>query len=493
MVKASNILYVAVNGNDATGDGGLAKPYATINKALGAAIANTVVLVMPGTYNESLTFPTLTGLVLIGYGAHTSSRVIINGKISCTGLTDTVISNIKVVNTDVCLQLTNPGATTITNCSFVRSVNTDAVRLDGAVDGVVLIKDTFVVGSVVNAHSGSGTGMLVIQGANNPDMQVQNLTGNASTLIENCTTIGWVRHDAGVMNLRSIGCIIKDSSGYSIQSSASQSTHALNIDGVSLRQPDGTFGRINKLSNSPYSVTDTSRDPLVDSLSGTRSFFGRSSHDIAAGYIPNNYIPSNESLRSHLQAIDGKLINAGVTTLSTDVAPQLGADLDVNGKAITSQSGDIVINPATNLVVDSPLALSNGNFAVYGDARTVMYVLRGQSSGAAPAELYLDGSGARMQVPVDTTWMAKSYIVARRTDVDDESAAFEITVCLDNNTGTTAIVGVQAKQIFARDKTTWDVNFQPDNTSDTLKVFVTGEASKSIRWVAYVTVVEVKG
>ena len=45
-----------------------------------------------------------------------------------------------------------------------------------------------------------------------------------------------------------------------------------------------------------------------------------------------------------------------------------------------------------------------------------------------------------MWVDTDTTWAFDILIVARRTDADNESAAYEIKGCIDNNAGAVALV-----------------------------------------------------
>ena len=45
--------FVAVNGNDTTGNGSLATPYATVTKAYSVAMANDSIIIRGGTYNES--------------------------------------------------------------------------------------------------------------------------------------------------------------------------------------------------------------------------------------------------------------------------------------------------------------------------------------------------------------------------------------------------------------------------------------------------------
>jgi hypothetical protein len=65
--------------------------------------------------------------------------------------------------------------------------------------------------------------------------------------------------------------------------------------------------------------------------------------------------------------------------------------------------------------------------------------------------------------------------------------------CIDNNAGTTALVGAYLKTVFAEDTAAWDVIAQADDTNDALAIKVTGEAAKSISWVAHVEVTEITG
>lgn len=67
----------ASTGNDVTGDGTLAAPYATIEKAmLIATLAGDVVRVAPGTYSPPYTLQIATGVQLIGAGL---GRTIVEG------------------------------------------------------------------------------------------------------------------------------------------------------------------------------------------------------------------------------------------------------------------------------------------------------------------------------------------------------------------------------------------------------------------------------
>jgi hypothetical protein len=95
-----------------------------------------------------------------------------------------------------------------------------------------------------------------------------------------------------------------------------------------------------------------------------------------------------------------------------------------------------------------------------------------------------------LSVPNDTTWMFTSYIVARRTDADNESAAYWIQGAIDNNAGTVALVG--SVQVTAlEDTVAW--NATATALAGRLLLRVTGETSKTIRWNAVTHIVQVSG
>lgn len=93
-------------------------------------------------------------------------------------------------------------------------------------------------------------------------------------------------------------------------------------------------------------------------------------------------------------------------------------------------------------------------------------------------------------VPQDTTWMFTAYIVARRTDADNESAAYWVQGAIDNNAGVVALVG--APQITAlEDTVAWNVEISA--LGGALNISVIGEDTKTIRWNGYVDIVQVNG
>lgn len=134
-----------------------------------------------------------------------------------------------------------------------------------------------------------------------------------------------------------------------------------------------------------------------------------------------------------------------------------------------------------------------GRFATDGDVQNSRLHVRNSTTNATQTELFTDGSAARITIASDTSWAFEALIVARRTDADNESAAYKITGCIDNNAGTTALVGAITVTVIAEDTAAWDVTAEADNTNDALVFKVTGEAAKTIRWSGKVELSEVSG
>ena len=133
-----------------------------------------------------------------------------------------------------------------------------------------------------------------------------------------------------------------------------------------------------------------------------------------------------------------------------------------------------------------------GKFSAAGDAQTSVLVARRTTTNATPSALFLDGDYAisRLVIATNTTWAFRILVAARRTDAADESAAYEFLGCIDRNTNATALVGTVTTWSNA-DNVDWDVAVTADDANDALIVTVTGEAAKTIRWVARIELTEV--
>lgn len=164
------------------------------------------------------------------------------------------------------------------------------------------------------------------------------------------------------------------------------------------------------------------------------------------------------------------------TELSQDTTPQLGGDLDLNSNDITG-TGNINIQGT----------VTQGSSTYY----TSQYVLHGTTTNATETEILTVGDSARIPVATDTTLLYEVSIVARRTDATGESASWHLKGCADNFSGTVADVGSVYEIAVAQDDVALAVDVRADNTNNAINVFVTGAASKTIRWTAIVKTTEV--
>lgn len=145
--------------------------------------------------------------------------------------------------------------------------------------------------------------------------------------------------------------------------------------------------------------------------------------------------------------------------------------------------------------MDDPQAVlqTGGDFSATDDAVRVSYVARDQTTDGTQGELFLDGSTTRMTIASDSSWAFTCRVIARRTDADGETNIYILSGALDNNAGTTALVGDVSKQIVSEDTTAWDVVAQADDTNDALVLKGTGQAAKTINWVTACDTTQVTG
>lgn len=123
-------------------------------------------------------------------------------------------------------------------------------------------------------------------------------------------------------------------------------------------------------------------------------------------------------------------------------------------------------------------------FATPGDAQINRWALKKQTTDATAGNLEVD-TGAPPVIPADTTWAFNALVVARRADVDGDNAAWEVKGCFKRDAGSTAaFVGTPTVTSLGASAgaTAWTVT-TGSFSAGTLRLIVTGEAGKTIRWV----------
>lgn len=149
--------------------------------------------------------------------------------------------------------------------------------------------------------------------------------------------------------------------------------------------------------------------------------------------------------------------------------------------------------PNTELDVTGTISCRNGNFSTARDAEYFVTVLRNSTTDATQTELFINGSSTRITLSDQDCLHFTANIVGRRTNADDEGAAWTIQGCIDRNGSTTALVGAILKTVIAKDDVDWDVTAVADDTNDGLAIKVTGKAGRNINWVASVQITRVNG
>lgn len=251
--------------------------------------------------------------------------------------------------------------------------------------------------------------------------------------------------------------------------------------------PDSTATGGNKRGANATDL-QTLRTTATQVASGTGSIIVGGAYNTASGVY-------STALGYSGTASGGYSFTAGFTNVAS------GSGSVALGASNTA-SGDYSVatgNAATTRGLYSARAHMSGSFAATGDAQMGMYIARASTTNATTTTLTLNGSTAtsstQIVLPNDSTYVFNIFVSARRTDVDNESAGYQFTGVIDRNTNaaSTAIVGTVTKTVIAEDTVAWDANVDAETTFGSLRIQVTGEAGKTIRWVAVVNTVEVVG
>lgn len=118
--------------------------------------------------------------------------------------------------------------------------------------------------------------------------------------------------------------------------------------------------------------------------------------------------------------------------------------------------------------------------------------LAAQTTDATQTEMLFvfDGLTSRVALQNNSTISFSARIVARRTDADGENDAWELKGLIhrDANAASTTLDALQENHIGS---TAWSVGVDADTTNGSLRVRVTGENAKTLRWIAAIETTEV--
>ena len=126
-----------------------------------------------------------------------------------------------------------------------------------------------------------------------------------------------------------------------------------------------------------------------------------------------------------------------------------------------------------------------------GEAQYTNIIARVQTEDDTPADL-LVGEDRYVYLASNKMNAFRVTIVAATAD-NTEGAAYEIKGLIkkDATVASTALIGSLTKTVLAESTGAWDATISADTTNGALGITVTGVAATTIRWVAFVEMVEV--
>ena len=126
-----------------------------------------------------------------------------------------------------------------------------------------------------------------------------------------------------------------------------------------------------------------------------------------------------------------------------------------------------------------------------GEAQYTNIIARIETADETPCELLVGEEG---QVILMNNKMNafRIYVVSASEDMS-QGAAYELKGLIKKGSAnaSTALIGVVTKTVIAESVSAWDANASADTGNGALRIEVTGEAEKIIRWVAFIEMIEV--
>lgn len=132
-------------------------------------------------------------------------------------------------------------------------------------------------------------------------------------------------------------------------------------------------------------------------------------------------------------------------------------------------------------------AHAGGSFSALGDAQAGDWILRRESTDATTTELFTENGFGRITLADGQSMAFEALIVAKSTA--GESAGYKVSGLIERPAGSAAaaFIGVPTITPLGEDVAAWNVTLFAGLTDGTLRLQVTGEAGKTIRWVGRVS------
>lgn len=138
-------------------------------------------------------------------------------------------------------------------------------------------------------------------------------------------------------------------------------------------------------------------------------------------------------------------------------------------------------------------ARASGYISEYGDAQYSSVTLAGVTLDGNPAEIFLSPPSERIVLEDNTAAGFWARITARSSTSAADAALIEIKGVVSRLAGASSVqLSPCVKTVIWKSSQLWDANFEADTINGALKLKVTGEAGKTVRWVGVVGMGRIK-
>lgn len=545
-IGPTNIHYVSTNGQDQPNRGSFHQPFASIQYAIDNTSGVRVIKVSPGGYTEDVTIndSTITNLLIEGWGVDDSHPVKVNGSLNISNnLTRVRLKNMRfqgqVAGTPTVEIVGTQGRHYFESCTFdhVNGPTETVLNVIGTFQNWVVSDESTFSGNISLGADPAAGSFVSISGGSLSAATITQDDPNWALVISRVGQVQKIIHNSGSLFVDRVGAF-EPATGPGIESTAtvSSATNLVSLTYTSLIKSDLSLATINKTGACPFYLSHVNRDVNNDVLSGTRIAYGDFVNDISANRTPSNYTASSLSLLDHLDGIDTELDNLqsfdstfSFSSLSAgDVLYYNGTNIvntppgNTSGvqawdqqldeiSTVSPIDGTIIVGNGTSFVGESgstartSLGLGTGDNVEFTDVTStgtitqnngtgheaINYVLKNTTTDNTQTELFLDGVSSRLVLNDNTTWLYEVTVIGRRTDANDQHTGYKVIGIIDRQTGSGSVALVGDQEVsFSRNLVPWTVTVDADSSNGSLRVQVTGENGKTVKWTAFVKVVE---
>jgi hypothetical protein len=193
----------------------------------------------------------------------------------------------------------------------------------------------------------------------------------------------------------------------------------------------------------------------------------------------------------------------GINTSASRNGTAIGYQANNSNASAPQQSIALGTNSRTESTCEVGFGLSG--FTTNADKRIGFIGCHMTTTDATVTEIGTNTAGSdfatsptgRIVLTNDSSYIFDCDIVARNTATDTETAAYNLKFCIRRGAAAanTALVGTPVVTVIGEDTGTtgWDVGVTADTTNGRPNISVTGEAAKTIRWVANIRMTKVTG